>query len=48
MKRENRQIEHVFMTDFTGSFPNDIAAEKDEYFTNLTVFSSPFISNLRT
>ena len=28
MKREYRQIEHVFMTDFTGSCPNDIGGEK--------------------
>ena len=48
VKREYRQLEHVFMTDFTGSCPNDIDAEKDEYFTKLTVFPSSFTSNLRT
>ena len=32
VKREYRQIEHLFVTDFTGSCPNDIIlVEKDEY-----------------
>ena len=28
MKREYRQIEQLFVTDFTGSCPNDIDVEK--------------------
>ena len=28
VKREYRQIEHLFVTDFTGSCPNDIGVEQ--------------------
>ena len=38
VKREYRQIEHLFGTDFTGSCPNDIGVEKDENFMKLTIF----------
>ena len=48
VKRGYRQIEHLFVADFTRSCPNDIGAEKDEYFMKLTIFPSPFISNLPT
>ena len=47
-KREYRQIEHLFVTDFTGSCSNDIGVEKDEYFMKLTPPPPTFISNLRT
>ena len=46
VEREYPQKEHIFVTDFTGSCPNDIGAEKYEHFMKLTVFPSPFISNL--
>ena len=32
MKREYRQIEHVFMTDFTGNCPNDIGEKNTRIF----------------
>ena len=48
VKREYRQIEHLFVTDFTESCSNDIGVEKDEYFMKLTIFPPTFISNLRT
>ena len=48
VKREYRQIEHLFVTDFTGSCPNDIDVEKDDYLIKLTIFPPAFISNLRT
>ena len=31
VKREYRQIEHLFVTVFPGSCPDDIGVEKDEY-----------------
>ena len=48
VKREYRQIEHLFEIDFTGSCPNDIGVEKDDYLMKLTMFPPAFISNLRT
>ena len=48
VKREYRQIEHLFVIDLTGSCPNDIGVEKDEYLMKLTIFPPAFISNLRT
>ena len=48
VKREYRQVEHLFVTDFIGSYPNDIGVEKDEYLMKLTIFPHAFISNLRT
>ena len=42
VKREYRQIEHFFVTDFTGSCSNDIGVEKDEYFMKLTIFPPAF------
>ena len=43
VKREYRQIEHLFATDFTVSCPHGIGVEKDEHFMKLTVFPSPLI-----
>ena len=40
-KREYRQIEHLFVTDFTGSCSNDIGVEKDEYLMKLTISPPP-------
>ena len=48
VKQRCRQFEHLFVSDFTGSCPNDIGAEKDEHYMKLTVFPSARISNLRT
>ena len=48
VKREYRQNEHLFETDFSGSCPNDNGVEKDEYFMKLTIFPPAFISNLWT
>ena len=48
VKREHRQIEHLFVTDYTGSCPNDTGVEKDDYLMKLTIFPPAFISNLRT
>ena len=38
----------LFRDSFHRKLPNDIGAEKDEHLMKLTVFPSPFISNLRT
>ena len=48
VKREYQQNEHLFVTDFTGSYPKDNGDEKDEYFMKLTIFPPAFISNLWT